>query len=76
MGSHGIIRHSHGKVRTKGGLHWNKLYCRIEIKNILRVSDHGTKSTKLLVLFVFERFYFWNLIYASLQFYLNLKKLT
>ncbi len=25
---------------------------------ILGVSDHGTKSTKLLVLFVFERFLF------------------
>jgi hypothetical protein len=27
MGSHGISRHFHGKVRTKGGLHWSKQYC-------------------------------------------------
>ena len=43
---------------------------------ILGVTDHGTKSTKLLVLFVFEPFCFYNLNNASWQFYLNFKKLT
>ena len=34
MGCHGITRHSHGKVRKKGGrgLHWYEQYCKLKLK--------------------------------------------
>ena len=35
MGCHGISRHSHGQVRTKGGLHWYEQYCILKKKKFI-----------------------------------------